>query len=397
MKIGDLGLATLKSGSFAKSVIGTPEFMAPEMYEERYDEAVDVYAFGMCMLEMATSEYPYNECTVPAAIYKKVVSGVKPASFDKVLDDKVRQIIARCIQLNKDDRPSCKELLNSEFFSADIGLQLQPVSREAFLDDSQCQRIEFRLKLLDSKRRAHKHREDEAIQFHFECNVDQPDVVAREMCDANIVSEEDAQTVAKLLHVQITSMLKERRERQAAVAAASSTLAVTSPNPAVSTTTVGSTVTTVTTPPTGRPSVASQPIQVPVIPAAMHHAFHAASFQQLRCNGLLLPETSPPDLSPPLLPLTPSSRRLISPTRLERSAPTQDTQHLSPVCCDSSGTPTKTKRPSRCQDNMVPKLQVMQVDGRTVECSMECMQKTITFKFDMDDVNPDEVASRLVI
>uniref|UniRef100_A0A6P7GLG6 Probable serine/threonine-protein kinase WNK5 n=1 Tax=Diabrotica virgifera virgifera TaxID=50390 RepID=A0A6P7GLG6_DIAVI len=75
VKIGDLGLATLKNRSFAKSVIGTPEFMAPEMYEEHYDEGVDVYAFGMCMLEMATSEYPYSECTGPAQIYKKVISG----------------------------------------------------------------------------------------------------------------------------------------------------------------------------------------------------------------------------------------------------------------------------------------------------------------------------------
>ena len=24
--------------------------MAPEMYEEKYDEFVDIYAFGMCML-----------------------------------------------------------------------------------------------------------------------------------------------------------------------------------------------------------------------------------------------------------------------------------------------------------------------------------------------------------
>lgn len=54
--------------------LGTPEFMAPEMYEEHYDESVDVYAFGMCMLEMATSEYPYTECTGPAQIYKKVIS-----------------------------------------------------------------------------------------------------------------------------------------------------------------------------------------------------------------------------------------------------------------------------------------------------------------------------------
>lgn len=98
VKIGDLGLATLMRTSFAKSVIGkrrgapkvtvvgvgspspspssvgTPEFMAPEMYEERYDESVDVYAFGMCMLEMGTSEYPYSECQNAAQIYRKVTS-----------------------------------------------------------------------------------------------------------------------------------------------------------------------------------------------------------------------------------------------------------------------------------------------------------------------------------
>ena len=46
--------------------------MAPEMYEEHYDESVDVYAFGMCMLAMATSEYPYSECQNAAQIYRKV-------------------------------------------------------------------------------------------------------------------------------------------------------------------------------------------------------------------------------------------------------------------------------------------------------------------------------------
>lgn len=48
--------------------------MAPEMYEEHYDESVDVYAFGMCMLEMATSEYPYMECTNAAQIYRRVTT-----------------------------------------------------------------------------------------------------------------------------------------------------------------------------------------------------------------------------------------------------------------------------------------------------------------------------------
>jgi len=48
--------------------------MAPEMYEERYDEGVDVYAFGMCMIEMVTSEYPYKECSNPAQIFRRVTT-----------------------------------------------------------------------------------------------------------------------------------------------------------------------------------------------------------------------------------------------------------------------------------------------------------------------------------
>ena len=60
------------TASCSLSCVGTPEFMAPEMYNEHYDEAVDVYAFGMCMLEMASSEYPYKECENPAQIYRRV-------------------------------------------------------------------------------------------------------------------------------------------------------------------------------------------------------------------------------------------------------------------------------------------------------------------------------------
>jgi serine/threonine protein kinase len=53
------------------------EFMAPEMYDEVYDEKVDIYAFGMCMLELATLEYPYSECRSIPAIFMRVskVSG----------------------------------------------------------------------------------------------------------------------------------------------------------------------------------------------------------------------------------------------------------------------------------------------------------------------------------
>jgi WNK lysine deficient protein kinase len=46
--------------------------MAPELYEEMYDEKVDIYAFGMCFLEMVTGDYPYSECQNAAQVYRKV-------------------------------------------------------------------------------------------------------------------------------------------------------------------------------------------------------------------------------------------------------------------------------------------------------------------------------------
>ncbi|XP_052187414.1 probable serine/threonine-protein kinase WNK4 isoform X2 [Diospyros lotus] len=138
VKIGDLGLAAILHGSHtAHSVIGTPEFMAPEMYEENYNELVDVYSFGMCVLEMLTSEYPYSECTNPAQIYKKVTMGKLPGAFYKVEDVEAQKFIAKCLE-PASKRLSAKELLLDPFLALDEGGFL-PVTRvghqKPFLND----------------------------------------------------------------------------------------------------------------------------------------------------------------------------------------------------------------------------------------------------------------------
>jgi len=121
LKIGDLGLAaTLENDRAAHTIIGTPEFMAPELYEEDYNELVDVYSFGMCLLEMVTLEIPYNECRTVSQIYKKVSSGIRPASLQKVTDTETRQFIEKCLA-PASVRPSAVELLMDPFFR---GLQV---------------------------------------------------------------------------------------------------------------------------------------------------------------------------------------------------------------------------------------------------------------------------------
>jgi WNK lysine deficient protein kinase len=100
LRIGDLGLSTqlaVDKRSKAQSVLGTPEFMAPELYDESYDEKVDIYAFGMCVLEMVTKEVPYSECINPAQIYKKVTAGIRPKGLQRVVSQAARDFIELCL------------------------------------------------------------------------------------------------------------------------------------------------------------------------------------------------------------------------------------------------------------------------------------------------------------
>ncbi|KAJ6668385.1 hypothetical protein lerEdw1_015762 [Lerista edwardsae] len=208
VKIGDLGLATLKRASFAKSVIGTPEFMAPEMYEEHYDESVDVYAFGMCMLEMATSEYPYSECQNAAQIYRKVTCGIKPASFDKVTDPEIKEIIGECICKNKEERYEIKDLLSHAFFAEDTGVRVELAEE----DDGRKSSIALRLWVEDPKKLKGKPKDNGAIEFTFDLEKETPDDVAQEMVDAGFFNESDVKIVAKSIRDRV-ALIQWRRER----------------------------------------------------------------------------------------------------------------------------------------------------------------------------------------
>ncbi|XP_038161537.1 serine/threonine-protein kinase WNK4-like [Cyprinodon tularosa] len=210
VKIGDLGLATLKKASFAKSVIGTPEFMAPEMYEEKYDEAVDIYAFGMCMLEMATSEYPYSECKNAAQIYRKVTNGIKPDNFFKVQVPELKEMIEGCIRTDSSKRFTVHDLLEHRFFQEKTGVYVE-LGEE---DDGTKAALKLWLRVDDKKKLRGKYKDNNAIEFLFELYKDVPEEVAQEMVILGFVCKADYKVIAKAIRNRVTAIKRERDKKR---------------------------------------------------------------------------------------------------------------------------------------------------------------------------------------
>ncbi|KAA8490630.1 Secretory immunoglobulin A-binding protein EsiB [Porphyridium purpureum] len=66
-KISDFGLATVKnSRAFAKSTVGTSQYMAPEVIRgDQYDRSCDVWSYGVMLFEMILGEAMFeSDCTM---------------------------------------------------------------------------------------------------------------------------------------------------------------------------------------------------------------------------------------------------------------------------------------------------------------------------------------------
>ncbi|RLV76559.1 hypothetical protein DV515_00016854 [Chloebia gouldiae] len=441
VKIGDLGLATLKRASFAKSVIGTPEFMAPEMYEEKYDEAVDVYAFGMCMLEMATSEYPYSECQNAAQIYRKVTSGLKPSSFYKVKVPELKEIIEGCIRMDKNERYTIQDLLEHSFFQEDTGVHVELAEE----DDGVKSGLKLWLRMDDTKKLHGKYKDNNAIEFLFELYKDVAEEVAQEMVVLGFVCEADYKLVAKAVRDRVVA-IKRKREKLKRVQGAPSPAEPAQP-PGVlrlleelkSPLPPGAPTPALATPGSGDSAFSSTfPLEPEEPEADQHqhftyrHTSYSSATSDCETDGYLSSSgfLDSPDLAHrSFVAVDPTSP---PPTRPVRCFPTSiavqlPTEHLPPASGFSSSVDSYTSDvasgmsdgceglsaseqssklpPKRASGKLLrrrarSRLRITNIsdkNDRVVECQLQTYNnKMVTFKFDLDGDNPEEIAAAMV-
>uniref|UniRef100_A0A8B9ZPZ1 non-specific serine/threonine protein kinase n=1 Tax=Anas zonorhyncha TaxID=75864 RepID=A0A8B9ZPZ1_9AVES len=429
VKIGDLGLATLKRASFAKSVIGTPEFMAPEMYEEKYDEAVDVYAFGMCMLEMATSEYPYSECQNAAQIYRKVTSGLKPSSFYKVKVPELKEIIEGCIRMDKDERYTIQDLLEHSFFQEDTGVHVELAEE----DDGVKSGLKLWLRMDDTKKLHGKYKDNNAIEFLFELYKDVAEEVAQEMVILGFVCEADYKLVAKAVRDRVVAIKRKREKlKRARDAVPPAELGqgpgvlqlledFKSPLPS------GVPMPTPATPGSGDSVFGSAFPPEPEEPEAdqhfvYRHTSYSSATSDCETDGYLSSSgfLDSPDLSHPAAP----AHGLVSPQSIAVQLPTERLppasgfsspvdSYASDVASGmsdgyeglsagerSSKLPAKRAAGKLLRRRARSRLRITNIsdkNDRVVECQLQTYNnKMVTFKFDLDGDNPEEIAAVMV-
>ncbi|AFM98281.1 putative serine/threonine kinase [Encephalitozoon hellem ATCC 50504] len=204
VKIGDLGVAKERRMK-RYTVVGTPQFMAREMFEgEGYCEKIDVYAFGMCLIEMATGAYPYKECTTAAEVYKAIIQGVPPVALNSIKDICLRNLIMNCLVSEK-DRLGSAECLKHHFFDSNntcngecipaecmSGVPLtapandMEISFLSFKDNV----ITFQLFFMSMAR---------FIKFDYNLEADTVEDVTNEMLEEEVVSEDQRDTLLRLL------------------------------------------------------------------------------------------------------------------------------------------------------------------------------------------------------
>jgi eukaryotic-like serine/threonine-protein kinase len=89
----------------ANAAVGTPEYMAPEQWENQVSPQTDIYALGVVFYELVTGHKPYTADT-PAAVHRMALMDplVDPRQWVAELPEEVEVVIFKAVARRKEDR-----------------------------------------------------------------------------------------------------------------------------------------------------------------------------------------------------------------------------------------------------------------------------------------------------
>lgn len=116
IKIADFGWAGVKeqTDSLKHTMCGTWDYMAPEIMENKpYNEKIDVWAVGVLLYELTQGYPPFKGRTWQEKM--KNVTNFQISPFKVEISEMCKETIKKCITFNPNERPTMKEILESEY------------------------------------------------------------------------------------------------------------------------------------------------------------------------------------------------------------------------------------------------------------------------------------------
>jgi len=123
-KICDFGLArVVDENERMTDNIGTPHWMAPELLQpsQGYDFKVDVYAYGIVLWEILTSQIPYDGLMATQIIAQVLMSDFRP-QIPSNTHNGFRNLIEECWDRDPSKRPSFVDIIK-RFLKGDIYME----------------------------------------------------------------------------------------------------------------------------------------------------------------------------------------------------------------------------------------------------------------------------------
>lgn len=110
VKLGDLGVAKHAKDDLARTQIGTPYYLAPEIWDNKvYDYRCDIFSLGVLAYEMAALKVPFSGVSLQD-LYKNIKRGIVK-KIPKTYSDDLYYIIKLMLSQNPQKRPTATKLL----------------------------------------------------------------------------------------------------------------------------------------------------------------------------------------------------------------------------------------------------------------------------------------------
>ena len=128
-KLGDFGVSKILASSVQKAstCIGTPYYISPEIInEEEYSYKTDIWSLGVCIYQLMALRVPFEGGSV-SMLALKIVKG-KYEPLPKTYSKELRELVAKMLKVNVNERISIKEVLESDVVKQRMNVVMKEIS-----------------------------------------------------------------------------------------------------------------------------------------------------------------------------------------------------------------------------------------------------------------------------